>query len=290
MKKTILFLLVAVMITVTSLSSDISQGGYVGQTVSDFISNFESLFNVVNGVISLNGNDYQTYDVFENDDLLFQVGPFPSYYDDKTLTRIWIYSPQIKTEKGIGIGNTYAEMKTQYTDIYSSFEGGMGLWIEGLSAFFSMGGEVPENYTWEDIPENFTIQQITLVDNDVMITTDKRIMKKESFEIIDTQTFGTEVSHKTNIKTAEDLMRLYYTYEESEEGNQKLSIETVDLSDGRYEVTLIHEGLLDDSMYAVKIVMTASQIGTTWTVEEIKRNWKCRQGRGHQNWGIELCR
>ena len=115
------------------------------------------------------------------------------------------------------------------------------------------------------------------------------LVSAETFEILDVQTFREKLASFTYIKSAEELMYLYYNYDLEAEGNQKLSINTIDFGDDIYEVTLIHEGLPDDSVYALKIVMTAKRTGSTWMINEIKRNWKCQKGRGHQNWGTELC-
>ena len=116
------------------------------------------------------------------------------------------------------------------------------------------------------------------------------LVSTETFEISDVQQFREQVANSVYIQTAEELMRLYYTEEVSEEGNQTVTVEDVDLGDGYHQVTLIHEGLLDDSMYAQKIVIFARKTEQSWEVFEIWKNWKCRAGRGHQYWGTELCR
>ncbi|CAN5327384.1 hypothetical protein BH09BAC5_BH09BAC5_19770 [soil metagenome] len=110
----------------------------------------------------------------------------------------------------------------------------------------------------------------------------------ESFNILDIKTFNDKIASRTDIKTPEELINIYYDYPAGE-GNPKLTIQTRDLGDNRVEITLIHEGLEDDSQSGEKIVMTAKQIGQTWTVIEIKENWKCWDGRGHTSWGTTPC-
>ncbi len=117
---------------------------------------------------------------------------------------------------------------------------------------------------------------------------------KESFNILDTKEFNDKIANRTDIKTPDELIKLYYNYDDLEmfyhqEGKQSVTIRVVSLRENRYEITLIHEGLLDDSQSGEKIVMTAKQTGASWTVTEIKKNWKCWAGRGHTNWGTELC-
>jgi hypothetical protein len=110
----------------------------------------------------------------------------------------------------------------------------------------------------------------------------------ESFERVDTTAFNRQIASRTDIKTPEQLIELYYAYP-ANEGKPGLSVQTRRLDDNRYETTLIHERLQDDSKAGVKIVMTAQTNGPAWLVTEIKRNWKCWQGRGHTGWGTGKC-
>jgi len=111
----------------------------------------------------------------------------------------------------------------------------------------------------------------------------------ESFNILDAKTFNEQIANRTDIKTPDELIKLYYNYKPEKEGKQKLLIQTIHLGENKYKVTLIHEGLLDDSMSSIKIVMIVKQTGLTWIVIEIKENWKCWKDRGHTNWGTALC-
>jgi hypothetical protein len=109
-----------------------------------------------------------------------------------------------------------------------------------------------------------------------------------SFRKLDCHKFNEKIRSRTDIATPEELIKLYYNYPESE-GTPKLSVQTVDLGKGNFEITLIHEGLEDDSQSAEKIVMTAHLKGQVWTVNEIEESWKCWDGRGHTNWGTSPC-
>jgi len=110
----------------------------------------------------------------------------------------------------------------------------------------------------------------------------------ESFDYIDPAKFNNTIINRTDIETAEELITLYYNFPEIE-GIPYISIETKDLKFGKIQVTLIHDKLMDDSIRALKIVMIVNQTGQSWTVLEIKKNWKCWEGRGHTNWGTEYC-
>jgi hypothetical protein len=111
----------------------------------------------------------------------------------------------------------------------------------------------------------------------------------EEFEHTDPTRFNESIAASTDISSAGQLIMLYYDYPEGE-GTPDLTITQKELTDNRIEVTLIHDNLPDDSQQAIKIVMTVAQTGEIWTVHEIRKNWKCREGRGHTNWGTAWCR
>ena len=110
----------------------------------------------------------------------------------------------------------------------------------------------------------------------------------ESFQTVDPKKFNEKIADRTDIKTPEELITLYYDWPESE-GKPKLTIRANKSGDSNYEITLIHEGLQDDSQSGEKIVMKAKLNGPTWIVTEIKKNWKCWDGRGHSGWGTDPC-
>jgi hypothetical protein len=110
----------------------------------------------------------------------------------------------------------------------------------------------------------------------------------ESYKSVDPTAFNIKISEKTDINTAEELIELYYNYP-TDEGTPKIIIKTKEVESNKVQVTLIHDRLEDDSIRAVKIVMTAEQLKNRWIVHEIKKNWKCWDGRGHTNWGADYC-
>jgi len=111
---------------------------------------------------------------------------------------------------------------------------------------------------------------------------------RENFEPKDPAAFNAQIADRTDISTPEELILLYYNYQE-EEGEPDIKVSTVK-SKNSYEITLIHDRLLDDSMRAEKILMTAEKNGNSWAVQNIRTNWKCWEGRGHTDWGIEWCK
>ena len=110
----------------------------------------------------------------------------------------------------------------------------------------------------------------------------------EEFKTYDPSKFNAQLQERVDIETPEELITVYYNYPESE-GVPNLEISSKELRTNHYEIMLIHDKLQDDSQRAIKIVMQANKNGEHWVVDEIKKNWKCWDGRGHINWGIEFC-
>lgn len=110
----------------------------------------------------------------------------------------------------------------------------------------------------------------------------------ESFNYVAPNAFNTKIINREDIATPEGLILLYYDYSPNET-KPKLTITSELRADSTYEITLIHEGIPDDSQSGLKIIMTAKKTGNTWKVNEIKQNWKCWPSRGHSNWGTGLC-
>ncbi len=110
----------------------------------------------------------------------------------------------------------------------------------------------------------------------------------ESFNYIEADEFNRKITERTDIKTAEELIILFYNYPKSE-GTPKLNCISKELKNNKIQVTLIHNGLEDDSQSAVKIVMIVEKTENKWFVHEIKNNWKCWKDRGHTNWGTKYC-
>ncbi len=110
----------------------------------------------------------------------------------------------------------------------------------------------------------------------------------ELFKTIDPKTFNEKIADRTDIKTPEQLIRLYYNYPENE-GHPILTIKVNKSENGNFDIILTSEGLEDDSLSGEKIVMKAKLNGQKWVVIEIKKNWKCLNGRGHASWGTKRC-
>jgi len=113
----------------------------------------------------------------------------------------------------------------------------------------------------------------------------------EKFENINAVELNQMLAKESENLTAQEVMKLYYPKKvDTGEGNEKIEISENILDNGNTVVILIHDNLLDDSVKGEKYLMELKKTNGKWKVFSIKKNWKCWIGRGHTDWGIELCR
>ncbi len=115
----------------------------------------------------------------------------------------------------------------------------------------------------------------------------------EAFEIINTDELNRVLLEETKDLSAREVMELYYPRElETGEGNEneKITVSEKTLKNGNTEITLIHDNRLDDSVKGEKYIMELKGTDGEWEVVSLKKNWKCWDGRGHVDWGTELCK
>lgn len=114
--------------------------------------------------------------------------------------------------------------------------------------------------------------------------------KEEEFKDLKTDELNQLLLEKEEDLSAKEVMKLFYPNEvEAGEGNEQIKISERTSENGNTIVTLIHENLLDDSLNGEKYSIELQRDNKKWTVISIKKNWKCWDGRGHTNWGIERC-
>jgi len=105
---------------------------------------------------------------------------------------------------------------------------------------------------------------------------------------IDVLEFNKTLEKANELKTAKDVMRLYFDSLPGEK-DTNYSVTEEQLSGGNYRITLIRTKLKDDSAEGEKYVMVAELTGSTWKVISLEKNWRCYKGRGHTDWGIDPC-
>ncbi|MFO7869523.1 MAG: hypothetical protein R6U95_09530 [Bacteroidales bacterium] len=111
---------------------------------------------------------------------------------------------------------------------------------------------------------------------------------RTSYETISPQGINKSIqASDKSITKPEELMRVIYPYSDNQ--SVEVSWKKARNKSHTYIITLIHSDIKDDSIEAYKYVVTAERKDVIWRVIEIKRAHKCRRGRGHINWGTDLC-
>lgn len=110
----------------------------------------------------------------------------------------------------------------------------------------------------------------------------------DDYRLGNAKKFNDLVAQRQDIETPEELISLYYDPNGNND-DPEFKITSTKVSENNFEITLIQEGIGDDSVYGERIIMRAQLKGSTWTVTEIKMSWKCQNERGHQNWSAAPC-
>lgn len=112
---------------------------------------------------------------------------------------------------------------------------------------------------------------------------------EEEFVSINTDELNLLLHDQKNLNPV-DVMNLHYPTElEYSEGNERIDITEKALNQDHILITLIHDNMLDDALKAEKHIMEVRKSDGQWSIISLRKNWKCRAGRGHTNWGIEYC-
>jgi hypothetical protein len=78
--------------------------------------------------------------------------------------------------------------------------------------------------------------------------------------------------------------------EDPEAARTSIELEKAPEGGDEATATVTVDGLLDDSVRAVRTVMTLERRGDgTWRVRSARQERRCQRGRGHQDFGTEPC-
>jgi uncharacterized protein YbbC (DUF1343 family) len=118
------------------------------------------------------------------------------------------------------------------------------------------------------------------------VSTDEQFVNISTTEI---DKFNQIIKGK-KLNTEEELMTAYNPKSNETEGNYTYTVTKKNIDKDVSEVTLIEDGMLSDSQAGKKVIMTLKKENNVLKVLSIKENFKCYKDRGHENWGIELCK
>ncbi len=117
----------------------------IGMPISEFL-NLTKDQDVKKEQISLEGDDYDIYNVYKNGEIIYSVEP-----DGENVWRIWVRGGNIKTEKGLKIGSTLKEIKENYSiKDFAVGEGNVAILLDGYEYSFILESiKIPEGW-WLD--------------------------------------------------------------------------------------------------------------------------------------------
>lgn len=96
------------------------------------------------------------------------------------------------------------------------------------------------------------------------------------------------IEHKLN--SIEMVMQEYAPEDVDAEGNYTYIITTASTTDpNKCTLTLLEDGINDDSLKALKVIMTVEKKKDSFRVTDIKESYQCWKNRGHQDWGADYC-
>ena len=142
-------------------------GVTIGEKTTDFVSIVRQRYTVKKEKMQLEGDSYDIYNVYDKGHKIYSVEP--DFDKPDSILRIWICGKEFKTERGIGVGSTLADIKSKYhvESISTEGEGGLQILVKEISVAFIMdNSKLPKDW-WEktdnkEIPESLPIEKIII--------------------------------------------------------------------------------------------------------------------------------
>lgn len=157
----ILFLLASSQIIKNDSVDDVT----LGMEISEFLKTKSPVYEIKEETISLEGDDFPIFNVYENSALIYAVEP-----DEKVekVWRVWIYGRKFKTDSGIGVGNTLGDLRNNYTITdMSTAEGSIVILVNEIEVAFDLKVSQVDIEWWkemrlEDLEDNIQIDLIII--------------------------------------------------------------------------------------------------------------------------------
>jgi hypothetical protein len=118
----------------------------IGMSIEEFLQLSLNNRTIRKELINLEGDYYDIYNIYEDDQIVYSVEP-----DEEKVWRIWIYGKNLKTEKGIGIGNSLGEIRKHYKIKYFSVgEGQVAIILEDFEYSFLLDSRQIRKKWWSE--------------------------------------------------------------------------------------------------------------------------------------------
>ena len=91
--KTLTIIILFLLINPGIIENDCVDNVKIGMEISDFLESKNLVYNVKEEIISLEGDDYPIFNVYDNSELIYAVEPDES---ENKVWRIWLYGKKFK--------------------------------------------------------------------------------------------------------------------------------------------------------------------------------------------------
>lgn len=85
------------------------------------------------------------------------------------------------------------------------------------------------------------------------------------------------------------LLERFFPKDQEAEGNYSYQINVVSEEEQQTVIEIIEDGIMDDSIQAIKTIITIGSNNETLIVTEAKQSFKCKLNRGQQDWAAAYC-
>ncbi|MHC5201183.1 hypothetical protein [Myroides sp. LJL119] len=129
------------------------------------------------------------------------------------------------------------------------------------------------------------------LDYHVILDTDQTAEDKE-FRIISSNRIATlnKAIKEKSLRNEADIMQEYSPEDRSPKDNylyvlrKKIGPDPVNIT-----ISLLEDQINNPAIKAKKVIMDLTKDGENFKVTKIKESYQCRENRGQQEWGAELC-
>lgn len=98
-----------------------------------------------------------------------------------------------------------------------------------------------------------------------------------------------EISAHGKALIPEEIVKMYYPHQAAST-KETISINKEKMEDGNTKITLIDDNMVSETQKTTKIELILQPVGKAWKVVKIQKQWKCYEGKGHTDWGIQTCK
>lgn len=115
-------------------------------------------------------------------------------------------------------------------------------------------------------------------------------MQLDQFKDIDFEDLQQTINSRSDVENGMDALSIYYPMSPNKNSGNKFTIKSLNKTLGNTYLIFKQENLNDDSLQAIAFWMEyeKSLFGKIKIID-FKQSFQCQEGRGHEEWGAELC-